>query len=109
MEGRGYNVASLRQVATYQGRGTQGWRLEGDGLRQDAVVIEAGEPCGGEWPERQLWQIIEGEGSLSGDATAPRVHVSPGDGYRFAANERRLIMADTRMRILITSLDEGVL
>ncbi|MGH8143602.1 MAG: hypothetical protein ACREU2_13935 [Steroidobacteraceae bacterium] len=69
------------------------------------VIIEAGEVFGGEWPERQVWHVIDGEGSLSCDATAPRVHVGPGDGYRFAAGERRLIVAETRMRLLITPLD----
>lgn len=107
MEGNGYGVESLNEVAAYKGRGSRGWRIEGEGIRQDAVVIEAGEAFGGEWPEPQLWQIIEGEGSLSGDAMAPRVHVRPGDGYRFADNERRLIIAGTRMRVLITWLEEA--
>jgi hypothetical protein len=102
MEDNHYCEASLTEVAAYQGRGVQGWRVEGDGMRQDAIVIEAGRPFGGEWPERQLWQIIEGEGRLSGDATAPTVHVRQGDGYRFGAGERRLIVAETGMRILIT-------
>jgi quercetin dioxygenase-like cupin family protein len=98
------SATSLTELAAYQGRGTRGWRVEADGTRQEAVVIEAGEVFGGEWPERQLWQIIEGEGTFSCDATAPRVHLRPGDGYRISPNERRLIIADSRMRILITSL-----
>jgi hypothetical protein len=96
---------SAREIPAYHGRGTEGWRVEADGVHQDAIVIEAGEAFGGEWPERQHWQIIDGEGSLSCDAAAPRVHVSAGDGYRFAPNERRLIIAETRMRVLITPLE----
>lgn len=93
--------ATLEEIGAYRGRGTRGWRIEADELNQETVDIEAGQPFGGEWPERQLWQIIDGEGRLCGDATAPSVHVRPGDGYRFAAGERRLIVAETKMRILI--------
>ena len=87
----------LEPIAAYNGRGTRGWRVEAE----EFVAIEAGQPFGGEWPERQLWQVINGEGRLSCDATVPSVHVRPGDGYRFAPGERRLIVAETKMKIQI--------
>ena len=74
-------------------------------LAEETVVIEAGRPFGGEWPEQQLWQIVEREGRMSCEATSPSVHVRAGDGYRFAAGERRLIMAETKMQILIGGLE----
>lgn len=87
----------LEEIAAYRGRGTYGWRVE----TEEFVVIDAGEAFGGEWPARQVWQILNGEGRLSCDATAPSVHVRSGDGYGFAAGERRLIVAETKMRIEI--------
>ena len=60
---------------------------------------------GGECLDAQVWQVIDGQGRLSGDATRPSVHFGAGDGYRFAAGERRLIIAETRMRILIAPLE----
>ena len=95
----------LEEIATYRGQGTYGWRVQTEGWAQETVVIEAGRPFGGEWPEKQLWQIVEGEGRLSCEATWPSVHVQPGDGYRFAAGERRLIVAETKMRIAIRSIE----
>ena len=74
-------------------------------LAEETVVIEAGRPFGGEWPEQQLWQIVEREGRMSCEATSPSVHVRAGDGYRFAAGERRLIVAETKMRIAIRSIE----
>ena len=91
----------LEEIGAYRGRGTRGWRVETDESHQETVVVEAGRPFGGEWPERQLWEILDGEGRMSCEATSPSVHVRPGDGYRFAAGERRLVVAETKMRILI--------
>lgn len=95
----------LEEIRAYRGRGTSGWRVETEELTQETVDIEAGQPFGGEWPARQLWQIVEGEGRMSCEATSPSVHVRPGDGYRFAAGERRLIVAETKMRIVIRSVE----
>ena len=86
-------------------RGTQGWHVEVDDQAREFVVIEAGAPFGGECSDAQVWQVIDGQGRLSGDATRPSVHVGAGDGYRFAVGERRLIVAETRMRILIAPLE----
>jgi hypothetical protein len=92
---------SVGELAAYRGRGTQGWQVEVDGQTRELVAIEAGAPFGGEWPEAQVWRVIDGEGRLSTQATRPSVHVQAGDGYRFGPGERRLIVAETPMRILI--------
>jgi quercetin dioxygenase-like cupin family protein len=93
---------SVGEVEAYRGRGTRGWHVEVDEQAREFVVIEAGAPFGGEWPEAQVWHVIDGQGRLSCEATRPSVHVGAGDGYRFAPGERRLIVAETTMRILIT-------
>ena len=100
IESRGFSVG---EVAAYHGRGTQGWHVEVDDQAREFAVIEAGATFGGEWPEAQVWQVIDGEGRLSAEATRPSVHVGAGDGYRFGPGERRLIVAETPMRILIAA------
>lgn len=100
IKSRGFSVG---EAAAYHGRGTQGWRVEVDDQAREFVVIEAGAPFGGEWPQAQVWQVIDGEGRLSAEATRPSVHVGAGDGYRFGPGERRLIVAETPMRILIAA------
>ncbi|MGH8255111.1 MAG: hypothetical protein ACRET0_02755 [Steroidobacteraceae bacterium] len=93
------------EINAYRGQGTRGWRVESDETHQDCVVIDAGSPFGGEWPRRQVWEIVDGQGRLSCHAASPYVHARAGDGYRFEAGERRLIMAETTMRIRITPLE----
>jgi quercetin dioxygenase-like cupin family protein len=94
------------EFPTYRGRGTEGWRVASDGGRQEVVAIEAGHPFGGEWPERQEWRILDGQGWLTWDAPFRRVRVTAGHRYRFEPGERRLVVAESAMRILITSLED---
>jgi len=100
IEPRGFSVA---EVEAYRGRRTQGWHMEVDDQAREFVVIEAGALFGGEWPDKQVWQVIDGQGRLSA-GTRPSVRVGADDGYRFGPGERRLIAAETTMRILIAPL-----
>lgn len=92
------------EIAAYRGAGTRGWRVaESDSsLPQELVTLDAGSVFGGEWPERQEWQILEGRGSVSWDPRPARIPVSPGARYRFEPGERRLLRAVTPVRLLIT-------
>ena len=93
--------------SSHRGRGTRGWRFELSKRRehQELVIIDAGCPFGGEWPDRQVWHILDGRGWLSWEASFGRVRVTQRDSYCFEACERRLIIADTAMLVLITSLE----
>lgn len=91
-------------IAAYRGAGTRGWRVaESDSsLPQELVTLDAGSVFGGEWHERQDWQILEGSGSLSWGPLPAPVSLSPGARYRFEPGERRLLRAVTPVRLLIT-------
>ena len=93
--------ATLEEIGAYRGRGTRGWRVEAG----EFVVIEAGQAFGGEWPQSQVWQIISGKGEVRWSEPFRRIRVKEGDRYRFEPGERRLIEADTEMRILITPME----
>lgn len=68
IEPSGFSVGA---VEAYRGRGTRGWHAEVDDQAREFVVIERGAPFDGEWPQAQVWQVIDGQGRLSAEATVP--------------------------------------
>lgn len=101
---------SATERNAYRGTGSRGWQIEwGAGHPSDELVaVDAGTLFGGEWPERQEWKILEGTGWLSCDSPPSRVCVAPGQRYRMEAGERRLLRAETAIRLLIVPLAESL-
>ena len=73
------------------------FRLDG----KKVLIIDAGRPSGGAWPQPQVWKILSGTGQLSWDRNSHGIPVQPGDAQFFEAGERRLLKAQTAVRLLI--------
>jgi mannose-6-phosphate isomerase-like protein (cupin superfamily) len=93
------------ELPAYRGTGTHGWRIEigEEGEKTEVVAIDAGRVFGGEWAQPQVWRILSGTGTMSWDGSARRIPVRAGDARFFNAGLRHLLIADTPVRLMITS------
>lgn len=93
--------------STYAGRGTSGaHRARSAGPAQlDSVEIQAGMGFGGEWDRAQLWVILKGQGRMVHGEQGEPLAAATGHMEHFAAQERRLLVAETDVTLLIIEAD----
>jgi len=93
------------ELSAYRGSGTHGWHIEigEEGKKTEVVAIDAGRSFGGEWAQPQVWRILTGTGTMSWDGIAGRIPVRAGSARFFNAGLRHLLIAETPVRLMITS------
>ena len=93
------------ELQAYHGTGTHGWRIEigEEGEKTEVVAIDAGCAFGGEWAQSQGWKILSGTGTMSWDGSSGRIPVCAGDAQFFNIGLRHLLIADTAVRLMVTS------
>ena len=95
-------------IWAYTGRGTRGThRARTAGAVQvDSVDITAGIGFGGESARAQLWVILKGSGRFVHGEEGPAIPAANGTLEYFAADERRLVVAESDVSLLIIEADE---
>jgi hypothetical protein len=95
-------------IWAYTGRGTRGThRARSPGPTQlDSVEISAGTGFGGESERAQLWVILKGKGRLVHGEEGAAIPATSGDMEHFEPNERRLVVAESDVTLLIIEAEE---
>jgi len=100
-------ASAAPNIWAYTGRGTRGThhaRTAGP-TQVDSVEIGAGMGFGGEY-RAQLWVILKGRGRFVHGEEGPAIAVACGHIEYFAADERRLFVAESDATILIIESNE---
>jgi hypothetical protein len=101
------STTAASNIWAYTGRGTRGIhhaRTAGP-TQVDSVEIEAGMGFGGEY-RAQLWVILKGHGRFVHGEEGPAIAAGSGHMEYFAADERRLFVAESDATLLIIEADE---
>jgi mannose-6-phosphate isomerase-like protein (cupin superfamily) len=95
-------------IWAYTGRGTRGsHRARSTGPTQlDSVEISAGTGFGGESEHAQLWVILKGSGRFVHGEEGEAIPARSGDMEHFDAYERRLLVAESDVTLLIIEAQE---
>jgi hypothetical protein len=100
--------APATTIPAYTRHGTQGNHVAAStGHTQiDCVEIKAGVGFGGDWERPQLWVILKGHGRLVHGEEGVAIPAATGHIEHFAANERRLLVAESDATLLIIEGDQ---
>lgn len=95
-------------IWAYTGRGTRGThRARTTGPAQvDSVEVTAGMGFGGESERTQLWVILKGHGRFVHGEEGAAIPARSGDMEHFEPYERRLVVAESDVTLLIIEAEE---